>query len=84
MQLEAVREQAAQHETELRNELQQARRDKQLAEAKLAGLDLKHMEVCCLPHIACAKHMLLIVDSSTCLNRAVDGAGTNHERPDLR
>ena len=44
-ELEAVREQAAQHEVELRQELQQARRDKQEAEAKLGGLDPKQMEV---------------------------------------
>lgn len=44
-ELEAVREHAAQHEAELKEELQQARRDKQEAEAKLGGLDLKQMEV---------------------------------------
>lgn len=44
-ELESVHEQAAQHESELRQELQQARRDKQEAEAKLGGLDLNQMEV---------------------------------------
>lgn len=44
-ELEAVREHAAQHEAELKEELQRARRDKQEAEAKLGGLDLKQMEV---------------------------------------
>lgn len=48
-ELQAVREQAAEHESELRQELQQARRDKQQAEAKLGGLDLTHMEVCNVP-----------------------------------
>lgn len=49
-ELQAVREQAAEHESELRQELQHARRDKQQAEAKLGGLDLTQMEVCCVPH----------------------------------
>ena len=49
-ELQAVREQAAERESELRQELQQARRDKQQAEAKLGGLDLTQMEVCCAPH----------------------------------
>ena len=44
-ELQAVREQAAEHESELRQELQQARRDKQQAEARLGGLDLTQMEV---------------------------------------
>ena len=44
-EVEAVRENAAQHEAELKEELQQARRDKQEAQAKLGGLDLKQMEV---------------------------------------
>ena len=47
-ELQALREHTAQHEAELRQELQQARRDKQQAEAKLAGLDLTQMEVGCL------------------------------------
>lgn len=50
-ELEAVREQAAQHEDELRTELQQARRDKQEAEAKLGGLDLNKMKVQPTPHL---------------------------------
>lgn len=44
-ELQAVREQAAEHESELRQELQQARRDKQQAEARLGGVDLTQMEV---------------------------------------
>ena len=47
-ELEAVREQAAERETELRDEVQQARRDRKEMEAKLAGLDLAKMEVLCL------------------------------------
>ena len=43
-ELQSVREQAAEHEAELRQELQQARRDKQEAMAKLGGLDLQQME----------------------------------------
>ena len=46
-QLESVRELAAQHESELQDELQQVRREKKEMEAKLAGLDLNQMEVCC-------------------------------------
>ena len=46
-ELESVRELAAQHESELQGELQQARREKKEMEAKLAGLDLNQMEVCC-------------------------------------
>ena len=44
-QVESVREHAARHEAELRDELQQVRRDKKELEAKLAGLDLTQMEV---------------------------------------
>lgn len=47
-ELQALREHSAEHEAELRLELQQARRDKQQAEAKLAGLDLTQMEVGCV------------------------------------
>ena len=47
-QLDATREQAAQHEAELRCEMQQARRERKELEAQLAGLDLKKMEVCTL------------------------------------
>ena len=45
-QLDAAREQAAQREAELRDELQQVRRDKKELEAKFVGLDLNKMEVC--------------------------------------
>lgn len=45
-ELESVRDQAAQHEAELRDELQQVRREKMEMEAKLGGLDLNQMEVC--------------------------------------
>ena len=46
-ELEAAREQAAQREGELREELQQVRRDKQEMEARLGGLDVNKMEVYC-------------------------------------
>ncbi len=45
-QLDSAREQAAQREAELRDELQQVRRDKKELEAKFGGLDLNEMEVC--------------------------------------
>ncbi len=45
-QLDSAREQAAQREAELRDEVQQVRRDKKELEAKFAGLDLNKMEVC--------------------------------------
>ncbi len=45
-QLDLAREQAAQRETELRDEVQQVRRNKKELEAKFAGLDLNKVEVC--------------------------------------
>ncbi len=45
-QLDLAREQAAQREAELRDEVQQVRRNKKELEAKFAGLDLNKVEVC--------------------------------------
>ena len=45
-QLNLAREQAAQREAELRDELQQVTCDKKELEAKSAGLDLSNMEAC--------------------------------------
>ena len=70
-ELQAVREQAAEHESELRQELQQARRDKQQAEAKLGGLDLAQMEVCCAAHgptITCIQYNKFDCASFTCVS----------------
>lgn len=64
-QLEAVRELAAQHASELQGELQQVRREKKEMEAKLAGLDLNQMEVCCYSSsalcLACLLHVKTVL-----------------------
>ncbi|KAL0049666.1 hypothetical protein WJX82_007177 [Trebouxia sp. C0006] len=60
-QLDAAREQAAQREAELRDELQQVRRDKKELEAKFVGLDLNKMEAedCVVKQVQVEKDALL-------------------------